>query len=137
MNCEANHCGNCFPVIDMIAVYFLPSQCTKRHRGEPLCRSHFCYRAGATLVAVRTGGLTCTTYSSSSAKAWVADTSCGRFAPPTTTTRAKHTRTTTPTSRSWRSTNETIPPAHIRRRRHIEPFGRLEGMHIAVEYYRH
>ena len=34
----------------------------------------------------------------------------------TKTTRAKHTRKTTPTSPSWRFTNETIPPRHLRRR---------------------
>ena len=48
----------------------------------------------------------CTTFSSSSAKAGVADTWCGRSTPPTKTTRAKHTRTTTPTSPSWRFTNK-------------------------------
>ena len=36
----------------------------------------------------------------------VANTSCARFTPPTKTTRAKHTRTTTPTSPSWRFTNK-------------------------------
>ena len=51
-------------------------------------------------------GVRCTTFSSSSAKAGVANTSCGRSTPPTKTTRAKHTRTTTPTSPSWRFTNK-------------------------------
>ena len=40
----------------------------------------------------------------------------GRSTPPAKTTRAKHTRKTTPTSPSWRFTNETIPPRHLRRR---------------------
>ena len=56
----------------------------------------------------------CTTSSSSSAKAGVADTSCGRSTPPTKTTRAKHTRTTTPTSPSWRFTNK--PSRHVLKR---------------------
>ena len=36
----------------------------------------------------------------------MANTSRGRFTPPAKTTRAKHTRKTTPTSPSWRFTNE-------------------------------
>ena len=36
----------------------------------------------------------------------VANSSCGRFTPPAKTTRAKHTRTTTPTSPSSRFTNK-------------------------------
>ena len=56
----------------------------------------------------------CTTFSSSSAKARMANTSRGRSTPPAKTTRAKHTRKTTPTSPSWRFTNETIPARHIR-----------------------
>ena len=63
-----------------------------------------------------TAGVRCTTFSSSSAKARVANTSRGRFTPPAKTTRAKHTRKTTPTSPSWRFTNETIPPCHRGRR---------------------
>ena len=41
-----------------------------------------------------------TAFSSSSAKARMANTSRGRFTPPPKTTRAKHTRKTTPTSPS-------------------------------------
>ena len=62
-----------------------------------------------------TAGLRCTTFSSSSAKARMANTSRGRFTPPTKTTRAKHTRRTTPTSPSWRFTKMTIP-AQMRKR---------------------
>ena len=56
----------------------------------------------------------------------MANTLRGRSTPPTKTTRAKHTRKTTPTSPSWRFTNE---PSRLVTsggvRRHTEPFRRL------------
>ena len=44
----------------------------------------------------------------------MANTSRGRFTPPMMTTRAKHTRETTPTSPSSGFTNKTVPPRHLR-----------------------
>ena len=47
-------------------------------------------------------------------EAGMANTLRGWCTPPAKTTRTKHTRRTTPTSPSWRFTNETIPPRHPR-----------------------